>query len=90
MPYVTQAVRDHIARGGPATTKGDLTYQITLAVLDYLKWRAEYNPAAVRAGPSFDHYADAIAALECAKLELYRRLLAPYEDRKIQENGDVY
>lgn len=32
----------------------------------------------------------AIGALECAKLELYRRVAAPYEDVKAQENGDVY
>jgi len=31
-----------------------------------------------------------IGALECAKLELYRRVAAPYEDDKIAENGDVY
>jgi hypothetical protein len=30
--------------------------------------------------------------LECAKLELYRRIVAAYEDEKIAdpENGDVY
>lgn len=32
----------------------------------------------------------AIGILECAKMELYRRLVAPYEDIKIKENGDVY
>ena len=32
----------------------------------------------------------AIGMLECAKLELYRRRLAPYEDKKIAEHGDVY
>lgn len=31
-----------------------------------------------------------IGALECAKLELYRRLAAPYEDQKIIINGDVF
>lgn len=31
-----------------------------------------------------------VGALECAKLELYRRVAAPYEDGKIGENGDVY
>lgn len=29
-------------------------------------------------------------AIECAKLEFYRRVAAPYEDKKIAENGDVY
>ena len=28
--------------------------------------------------------------MECAKLELYRRVAAPYEDLKISEAGDVY
>jgi hypothetical protein len=31
-----------------------------------------------------------IGALECCKLELYRILIAPYEDVKIDENGGVY
>ena len=31
-----------------------------------------------------------IGVLECAKLELYRRLACPYEDEKMQSNGDVY
>lgn len=30
-----------------------------------------------------------IGTLECCKLELYRRVAAPYEDKKIEENGDV-
>ena len=30
-----------------------------------------------------------IGELECAKLEIYRRYVAPYEDIKIQENGDL-
>lgn len=32
---------------------------------------------------------DLIGALECCKLELYRRVVARYEDEKISENGDV-
>ena len=32
----------------------------------------------------------AIGMLECAKQELYRRRLVPYENEKIKENGDVY
>ena len=31
-----------------------------------------------------------IGVLECAKMELYRRIAAPYEDKKCEENGDVY
>ena len=32
---------------------------------------------------------DIIGALEGAKLEFYRRRVAPYEDGKIESNGDV-
>lgn len=32
----------------------------------------------------------AIGVLECVKLELYRRVAAPYEDTKIKQYGDVY
>ena len=34
-------------------------------------------------------YAAFIGELEAAKLEIYRRQIAPYEDKKIKENGDV-
>jgi len=35
------------------------------------------------------HINRAVGVLECVKLEYYRRIAAPYEDRKIQESGDV-
>ncbi len=35
------------------------------------------------------HINKAIGALECIKLEFYRRVAAPYEDTKIEESGDV-
>lgn len=34
--------------------------------------------------------AGALGAVECAKLEFMRRVVAPYEDGKILANGDVY
>lgn len=57
----------------------------------------ELNYAITRLLVSFfgdiPRYADlnaAIGVLECAKQELYRRVGAPLEDRKLAENGDVY
>ena len=32
----------------------------------------------------------AVGILECAKLELYRKAAAPYEDMKASDNGEVY
>ena len=31
----------------------------------------------------------AVGVLESCKLEFYRRVVGPYEDKKIEENGDV-
>jgi len=38
----------------------------------------------------YSHIAGAIGVLETAKLELYRRVAAPYEDHKLKESGDVF
>ena len=38
----------------------------------------------------YDEINEAVGVLECCKLELYRRVAAPYEDRKCIENGDAY
>ena len=39
--------------------------------------------------PKYFNYNRAIGMLECVKQEFYRRMVAPYEDTKIEENGDV-
>ncbi|MCA8913896.1 MAG: hypothetical protein KDB90_00690 [Planctomycetes bacterium] len=39
---------------------------------------------------SYARVNEIVGALECAKLELYRRVAAPYEDSKIDQNGDVF
>ena len=35
------------------------------------------------------HINKAIGVLECIKLEFYRRVAAPYEDKKMKGSGDV-
>ncbi|MFP3214943.1 MAG: hypothetical protein RXR32_00075 [Candidatus Micrarchaeota archaeon] len=40
--------------------------------------------------PRYFNYNRAIGVLECIKQEFYRRVVAPYEDKKKEENGDVY
>jgi len=39
--------------------------------------------------PSYTLGNNLIGVLECVKQEMYRRKLAPYEDQKIKENGDI-
>ena len=64
----------------PPLEPGQLNYAITCVLKDYI----ESN------GLSYDTINDIVGALEGAKLEFYRRVAAPYEDKKIIENGDVY
>lgn len=62
-----------------AMTPGELNFQVTVLVDTYLAGHLDYQ--AIN---------DVIGVLECAKLELYRRIASPYEDQKIDLNGDVY
>ena len=39
--------------------------------------------------PKYRRYNKAMGVLECIKQEFYRRVVAPYEDVKIEQNGDV-
>ncbi len=60
----------------PEEVDGDLNYVITKLLKEIYPLR-------------YFHINKAIGVLECAKLEYYRRVAAPYEDLKIQESGDV-
>ena len=61
------------------TSEGELNYILTRVCHLYLEeWGWYYRSIN-----------SIVGALECCKLELYRRIAAPYEDNKIQENGDV-
>ena len=42
-----------------------------------------------RMGKSYSNLSMCSSAMEHAKLEWYRKVLAPYEDEKIRENGDI-
>ena len=84
MPYVSPGARAAIARGSPPCTVGELTFVVYRAALLYL-----HGHDSKLSAPSYADYAEVLAALEAAKLEFYRRHVAPYEDKKIKENGDV-
>jgi hypothetical protein len=88
MPYIKQEARDRIDPAIDALIdslsgedsrdfKGMLNYALTRIVAGTMP--------AIR----YSNIADAIAALECAKLELYTRIARPYEDMKRSQEGDV-
>lgn len=80
MPYVAPQARDELAAGSRPSNAGELNYALTTIVNAFIK---DY-------GLSYATVNSCVGVLECAKLELYRRIAAPYEDKKIIENGDVY
>lgn len=41
-------------------------------------------------GARYEVYNAVEGVLSCIGQELYRRMIAPYEDRKKEENGDVF
>ena len=83
MPYIEEKARKRIDGGGAAETAGELNYAITRIVDSYLVQKGT-------SGLRYGHLNEVVGVLECAKLELYRRLAAPYEDEKRKETGDVY
>lgn len=81
MPYIDNDKRMILDSGAfdPASA-GELNYCFTQLILDYMETK----------GKSYQTVNDIVGALEGAKLEFYRRVAVPYEDKKIKENGDVY
>lgn len=84
MPYIKQEDRVKFKEGlsklPPAETKGELNYLFTTLAIEYLYAH----------GLRYDTVNDVDGAFDNAKQEFYRRVATPYEDQKIEENGDVY
>jgi len=85
VPYIAQEARKRIDAGGSPENAGELNYAVTKLVDGYLTGLSSRD-GRIR----YAHLNEAMGVLEAAKLELYRRVAAPYEDEKIQESGDVY
>jgi len=79
MPYIPEVNRRNLQNGARSPKNaGELAFVIYDDALRYI-------------GPNltFLKCATVMGALICVALELYRRVIAPYEDRKREENGDV-
>ncbi len=81
MPYIDRAARERLESGEPPVEPGELNYMISRLVDQYL---------ISKEGLSYSNVNEIVGVLECTKLELYRRIAAPYEDKKRDESGDVY
>jgi hypothetical protein len=79
MPYLNKSRKDELDALIPNTklSEGDLNYFVTKLLLNQKPERyADFNAL--------------VGVLESCKLEFYRRAVSPYEDLKVNENGDVY
>ena len=79
MPYVDASVQNMLDVSMDPQRAGELNYCITKLCVDFLG-----------STPRYSNFNEVIGALECAKLEMYRRMIAPYEDIACAKNGDVY
>ena len=95
MPYITQDLRDKINLeifdlqeqilniSGSDNIEGLLNYVITNLLVDKAIW------CDASSALSYRHYNRMLGVLESVKQEIYRRIIAPYEDKCIMKNGDI-
>lgn len=87
MPYIIPISRDGLdptidELSALIRTSGELNYTVTRLILNHLGYPDQ--PL------SYPKINDVFGVIECVKHEIYRRVAAPYEDKKKQENGDVF
>ena len=82
MPYVGRSIREELAPHSEyiAAHAGELNYQITCLLLDYLNYH----------GRLYRTMNEISGACTEALAEFRRRIIVPYENDKIASNGDVY
>jgi hypothetical protein len=86
MPYIKKDRRDEIDNGGlPPQNAGELNYAITRLLNNYIRCKT-----CVCKQVTYTIVNDILGALAGASREFYRRVAVPYEEKKIEENGDVY
>ena len=84
MPYITQQQRLKFNKHIKALAKeieftGDCNYVITSLIHHFI----------VKNKVCYDTFNSAIGILECAKQELYRGIIGPYEKMKKDSNGGL-
>lgn len=80
MPYITKERRSALERtGATPENAGELNYMICQLIHDYIENK----------GLEYQTLNDVVGVLDAVKQELYRRLIGPYEDKKIAANGDI-
>ncbi len=79
MPYIDEQSREELEGGRSPETSGELNYLITKLCLNFIN----------ETGLSYQTLVLVTGVLSDVNTELNRRIKAKYEDRKIEENGDI-
>ena len=82
MPYIKQEERAKLDKIVDLMKEADVVANGDLNYLLYAYCKRHINP-------SYNSYKNFIGELNQCATEIERRILAPYEDQKIKENGDV-
>jgi hypothetical protein len=85
MPYIDTPARVSVETRLKAN--GTNHTPVNAGELNYIIFKLASNM--VKDKKNYARCNEVIGALECSKAEFYRRIVAPYEDIKIEENGDV-
>ena len=80
MPYIKPEQRALLDQGNFPQNAGELNYCLTRWLQRYLEMK----------GKNYQSLNEIMGVLECVSQEFYRRAVAPYEDEKIRENGDIF
>lgn len=80
MPYIEMGIRESLEQGRKPVLTGELNYVISKEIDGYI----------TRKGLGYAAINDVLGVLVCIQLEVYRRIAAPYEDKKARENGEVW
>lgn len=80
MPYLNTKIKKRLERTMSPWTAGELNFCFITLCQRYLAITDK----------RYEHFNTVLGALEAAKMEIYRRVIAAYEDKKIKENGDVF
>ncbi len=95
MPYISEIQRNYVDEELDALIKNliemdneDMLPGMVNYCISKMLWSlcGKGHPEGVR---RYHRMNAMIGALQCAQLELYRRVIAPYEDKKIKESGDI-
>jgi len=90
MPYIPQEMRETIDNNISSLVDSIKISPKQNGILNYIISRLTSEYTNIANEPSYDKINNAIGVLECAKLELYRRVASEYENKCIITNGDIY